>query len=53
MPLLSRDDDDFYDPYDWRCWLCGKGFFDGAPKVVVDEENYCEECSPEDEEEKP
>ena len=32
------------DPYDWRCHYCGQGFFDGADRHVVDEENCCEAC---------
>lgn len=32
------------DSYDWRCFYCGQGFFDGADRFVVDQENCCEGC---------
>lgn len=42
MSVCSVDDVD--DAYDWRCFYCGQGFFDGTDRFVVDEENCCEGC---------
>ena len=37
--------DDFGDEYDWSCWACNVGFWDGASMVLIDGEKYCEACA--------